>query len=426
MPTVSALPAFPAASVSASSEIIINTSSTTGKISIEVLLSALPAASIPWAKIKAPTSTVLLTGAPDGNVSFTGYTAGGLALVSLTGAVNTFPYYNGSQTVARTSLTPPARAFLNATLPGSDAVVIFNASASAYNHYTLGANLSVTGSTIAAAGGGGGGGSNDGFDILTYASVSTSHAASNLSGHTVVQMAVVSNIPIGIPISSSFTASTRSFLIYEVSAAGGDRTVSFTTGWTITGITPNQVITSGTNRIFNGWTDGAGAFVMQGDLAFNSYPIKSTVAPTDLVLIANAAASGATYYAPTSALAMVTGIPYNAVMVFDNPTVTTEILLKENQRIGTVVAVIVNTDQNGLTATFDIADKTGASNWTPTNATNITTLVSLSVSASACQFNAGGANTMLKSGTADRILRLIITTVSATVSSFYVELLYNT
>ena len=89
-------------------------------------------------------------------------------------------------------------------------------------------------------------------------------------------------------------------------------------------------------------------------------------------------------------------------------------VINDNPMIGAVSRVLYKTSTGSCTLNFRIADKTGSTNWAATGAASITSLSALSATTTMAGASASGANTMAKSGTTDRILQIVPTSLSGT------------
>lgn len=85
-----------------------------------------------------------------------------------------------------------------------------------------------------------------------------------------------------------------------------------------------------------------------------------------------------------------------------SPASGTIVVVNNNRNIGTILGVDLQMAAGSCTATWQIADQDGS------NATNITGLASLSITTALTEAAATAANTMLKSGSSDRRLQLVL------------------
>ena len=109
-------------------------------------------------------------------------------------------------------------------------------------------------------------GTADDYDVVTASPTST-YQATGLTGHTVIKLALGGNTTISPPTSSTFGASKRFFVQYELTATGAQRTPSFSSHTVTGGVTPNLVIASGDTLQVTTYTDDNGStFLLQGDL----------------------------------------------------------------------------------------------------------------------------------------------------------------
>jgi hypothetical protein len=88
-----------------------------------------------------------------------------------------------------------------------------------------------------------------------------------------------------------------------------------------------------------------------------------------------------------------------------SPANGTVVVVNQNYTIGTIAGVALQMGAGSCTAKFQIADQGGA------NATDITGLTALSVTTSVSEATASAARTMLKTGSADRQLLGVLSSV---------------
>lgn len=87
------------------------------------------------------------------------------------------------------------------------------------------------------------------------------------------------------------------------------------------------------------------------------------------------------------------------------PASGTLVVVNNNRNIGTVIGADMQMGAGSLTATWQIADQGGA------NATNITGMASLAITTGLTEATASALNTMLKTGSTDRRLQLVLASV---------------
>lgn len=88
-----------------------------------------------------------------------------------------------------------------------------------------------------------------------------------------------------------------------------------------------------------------------------------------------------------------------------SPASGTLVVVNNNRNIGTILGVDMQMAAGSCTATWQIADQDGS------NATNITSLAALSITTALTEAAATAANTMLKAGSTDRRLQLVLASV---------------
>lgn len=189
------------------------------------------------------------------------------AVLDIIGATQGSLLYRGdSAWAART----PGAAGLPLVTKGASADPVFEAlslGALAQGGATNGQAIAWNGSAWAPATVGGG--SADDWDIVSTADPASPYTASTLTGNSVVKItALAKNLTIEKP-TGTFGASKRWFVVFDITASGADRTITWGTGVSLgLGVAPSLVIASGTTARFALYTDDNGStFRYDGDFA---------------------------------------------------------------------------------------------------------------------------------------------------------------
>lgn len=269
------------------------------------------------------------------------------------------------------------------------------------------------GGMVAAAGGGyndgagiitlpGGGGSGSGTWALPAAAANPAspYAPADLTGNTVVRITGITGAKTLNPPAGTFPAG-RNWVLYQIGATGGPFAITMGAGITHDGIGAAPSFAVPANGLLNIliYTDDAGStWRYSGDYDF----------------AANKAAV-------LAALGIST---LKARFQILDPADGTHTLLDENFNIGTVLGALCYTDQGSATLNLRIADKTGASDYTPTGAASITGLGAVAVTTTKTRTAASGAAAMARSGNADRILQAVLTSTTGTPNILTIEVEY--
>lgn len=277
---------------------------------------------------------------------------------------------------------------------------------------------------------------NDGANTLTIAgsagtsgvpanvsaSASTTYQRTGISGPQVITLTITGDCAISPGTVTGAPANSVIEVVYEIVASGGTRTPSFPT-WTIDGVDPSRAIASGErlrvpSLIF---TDGSGAIASQR-LVGTIDPTKETAGtPAANAIVLWYTSAGLLRQSTMADLLNGPGRNIKAKFYLPNPVNGTVIEIRENTDIGTINAIVANVDAGSLTLNAQIADKTGSTNWTPTGAASITGLSAVSVTTTPARTAASAANTMAKTGTTDRILQWVISSVSGAPTVLEIE-----
>jgi hypothetical protein len=270
--------------------------------------------------------------------------------------------------------------------------------------------------------------------VIIIASPTTTYQATGLTGRRVIKLAMGGNTAISAPTFTGLAANSVYKVWYECTATSADRTPSFSGFTTAFGLDPARLIPSGTTVVFEteAHTDGSGAVTLHrliGEIDIAAYPDKATPTGADSVIIRDAAASGVPKESTLASIAAIAGRTKKLIF-YAGGAAATEIVLRQNKgddAIGTLVAVIAETDTGSITANIQIADHTSAdSNFAATGAASVTSLNALSVSTTPTRTAASGANTMAKTGATDRILQIVQTSPSGSPNWVRYEFEYTT
>jgi hypothetical protein len=147
---------------------------------------------------------------------------------------------------------------------------------------------------------------------------------------------------------------------------------------------------------------------MSNEVTFPELNPASALADADIFAVLQGGVVKGATLAQVLAKAVLEDDELSATFTFSSLAAGTEILVLNNRRIGTIVGADLRMTSGSCTVTFQIADQDGS------NATNITGLASLSVTTTLLESTATAANTMLKTGTADRQLQIVIASPSGT------------
>mgnify|MGYP007013250578 FL=1 len=217
---------------------------------------------------------------------------------------------------------------------------------------------------------------------------SSPYAASGLTGSTVINIsALAGDLQINKFTFADTPPTGLVTVFYRITASGGTRTISFGSGFSFDGIgqAPSLSVASGQTIEIEAYTnDGGTTCYYRGD-------------PSAAQLLAMAGATELPIYFEFTAS---DGVPFEVI--------------NDNPMIGAVSRVLYKTSTGSCTLNFRIADKTGSTNWAATGAASITSLSALSATTTMAGASASGANTMAKSGTTDRILQIVPTSLSGT------------
>ncbi|MCS7002415.1 MAG: hypothetical protein NZ518_06165, partial [Dehalococcoidia bacterium] len=266
---------------------------------------------------------------------------------------------------------------------------------------------------------------------IVTGSPTTTYQATGLTGDTVVKLTLGGNTAISAPTFTGLAANSVYFIRYELTATGGTRTPSFS-GFTLAGgVDPARPIPDGTTLIVDteAHTDSTGAVTIHRLIGAYDPAAEpdATIAPAeDYIVFGDASDGGRPKRARLDAVRDMAGRPGTARFDIPNPAARTEVLINENVVIGTLVGVVAYTDQGSVTVTVQIANKTSATNWTPTGATAVAGMSAIAVTNAPSRASATGANTMGKSGTAGRMLLIQMASPSGSPQNLTLEFEYRT
>lgn len=263
------------------------------------------------------------------------------------------------------------------------------------------------------------GGSTDDWDIVDNSVNSgTALTLANSTGNAVSIVAMTGNCTVTKPATLTGSAGIQyGRLCVFVGHASNDYTVTFAAGISLgVGVTPSLLVPANKTLVVLLYTRNTGtAWAYDGDPDFSLYAAKSAPVDGDGVLVRDSADSGKVKLVTLAQLQQRAGRTKKLVF-YASGNATTEIVLRQNKgddAIGTLVAVIAETDTGSITANIQIADHTTAdSNFAATGAASVTGLSALSVTTTPTRTAASGANTMAKSGATDRILQIVQTSPS--------------
>lgn len=149
-----------------------------------------------------------------------------------------------------------------------------------------------------------------------------------------------------------------------------------------------------------------------------AFPVASSIADSDQLLVWQ----GGVLKTVTRAIVLSSAILKADEFAFEYPVSSpasgTIVVVNNNRSIGTIVGADMQMASGSCTATWQIADQGGA------NATDIDDLAALSITTALTEAAATGANTMLKSGSADRQLLLVLASVVGT-GPLYITVRYT-
>ena len=223
---------------------------------------------------------------------------------------------------------------------------------------------------------------------------------SGITGSTVQRITgLAGDLTINKPTFSGSAPSGRTWVLFQIAAVSATRTITFGSGVSHDGIgaAPTFTVASGGLANILLYTDDGGTnWKYPGDYDFAANKV-----------------------AVLSALGIGT---LKAVFTIFSPANGTEILLAENTMIGSIGSALCWTDTGSATLNLQIADKTGSSDYTATGAASITSLSAVSVTTTKTRTAASGANTMAKSGTSDRILQAVLSSVTGTPGRLVIEI----
>ncbi|WP_291295822.1 hypothetical protein [Elioraea sp.] len=262
---------------------------------------------------------------------------------------------------------------------------------------------------------------------IVSASPTATYQATGLTGGTVIKLALGGNTTISAPTVTGLAANSVYGVRYELTATGADRTPSFSGFVLGGGVNPARTIASGGLLFVDTeiHTDGSGAVALHrlvGVYDPAGEPDATINPAADFLAFSDADDAGRPKRVRGDALRDMPGRPFTVRIDIPAPTARTDRILLENVSIGTIIAAIAYTDTGSVTANVQIADKTGAADWTATNAASITGLSAIAVTTTPARSTASGANTMAKTGTTDRILQVVMTSPSGTPGNLTLEL----
>lgn len=147
---------------------------------------------------------------------------------------------------------------------------------------------------------------------------------------------------------------------------------------------------------------------MTNAVEIGSLGVAAALADADLFAIWQSGVAKQGTLAQVLAKAVLKDDELSATWAFSSLAAGTKVLVLNNRRIGTIVGADLRMTSGSCTVSFQIADQDGS------NATDITDLASLSATTTLLEATASAANTMLKTGTTDRQLQMVIASPSGT------------
>jgi hypothetical protein len=248
--------------------------------------------------------------------------------------------------------------------------------------------------------------------VITATAFAT-YQATGLTGNCVIKLTLGGNTAITTPTFTGLAANSVYFIRYELTASGATRTPSFS-GYTLAvGVNPARAVPDGASLFVDteAHTDATGAVTLHrlvGAYDAGSEP-PEPLAQDDRIVFSDTSDSGR----PKSAtVSEIRDLPGRAVAFTDHIPITgngTYTILEDNTILGMVMGITHRCNAGSLTANLQIANHTGPSDLTPTGAASITGLSAVSVGTASARATASGANTMGKSGTAGRVLQVVVT-----------------
>lgn len=148
--------------------------------------------------------------------------------------------------------------------PVADRIMFYDFSGGAVTWLELGSGLGITGTTLNVNPTSG-----DVWEINTASNPSSPHTLATVTGNAVTQITgLTGNLTINKPAGTA-TSGERTFRIVEITASGGDRTITWGTGISLgIGVAPSLVVPSGSTVRFVLYTDDAWATALyDGDFA---------------------------------------------------------------------------------------------------------------------------------------------------------------
>lgn len=200
--------------------------------------------------------------------------------------------------------------------PVADRILFYDFSGGAVTWLELGSGLGITGTTLNVNPTSG-----DVWEINTASNPSSPHTLATVTGNAVTKITgLTGNLTINKPAGTA-TNNERTFRIVEITASGGDRTITWGTGISLgIGVAPSLVVPSGQTLRFVLYTDDAWTTaIYDGDFA------TATETARGLVEIATAAeintgTDAARAVAPDQLAASYAGTKTVSFMLADTPT----------------------------------------------------------------------------------------------------------